>query len=200
MPSSVGQSGLSWALLGRKGATVARRRELSTDPGQVKVRIRRKIAGLDEELERLKPVEEWDWEELQRGYPKRVDGKWGARPRWADLYQVDAEVQRRLKGLTRAKLGEHVGVALDTLVQLMQDDSVDLDGKPATPAATRLKAAEFILDQTIGKATSTVAIEPGEGLQQFLAACMVNDDGEDAHPITLPGEVLSDDEDEIEEI
>lgn len=169
-------------------------RELSTKPRQVKVRMARKIAGLEEEMERLKPIKEWDWEELQKGYPKRADGKWGPRPRWAELYQIDDEVQRRLKSLTRGKLGAQVGAALDTLVELMTDSSVDLDGKPSVPAATRLKAAEFILDQTIGKATANVSVEAGSNLQDFLASCMVNDDGEDAHPVILPGEIEQDEE------
>lgn len=179
---------------------MARRRELSTKPEQVKNRIRRKLGGIQEELERLKPIEEWDWEELQRGYPKNVSGGWGPRPAYADLWQVNDEVQQRLKRLTRAKLGEHVAVALDTIVELMKDDSVDLDGKPTTPAATRLKAAEFVLDQTVGKATTKVEVDTGANLTQFLADCMVNDDGEDAHPVILPGQVVEEDDEEIEEI
>lgn len=148
------------------------------------------------EVEKIKPIEEWDWEELERGYPRGLKGRFGKRPVWADLLVTDDEVQRRLRKLTAAKLRGGSRDAIGVVMNLMMDDSVDLDGKPSTPAAVRLKAAELIIEHTIGKPTQHVDVDAGDNLSNLLASCMVNDDGEDAHPVIIPGELLDEDEEE----
>lgn len=173
-------------------------RELSTNPNQIKNRLRRKMTNIEEEVNRLKPLEEWDWEELQRGYPKGENGHFGKKPAWAEAFRATHEVQRRIRSYTSSQLSSYAGKALNVLVDLMEDDSVDLDGKPTTPASVRQKAAEYVLDQTIGRPTAKVEVEAGEGLKEFLADIMVNDDGEDAHPVIIPGAVVEDND--IEEI
>lgn len=173
-------------------------RELSKDPKQIRGRMRRKLAGIQTELYRLKPLEEWDWQELERGYPRNKSGKFGARPSWAGFQLVDQELQRRLAQVTAANLRGYSRYAVKAIINMIKDDSVDLDGDPVVPAAVRLKAAEFVIEHTIGKPQSNVQIDAGDDFKNFLASVMVNDDGEDAHPITIPGSVYQDEDDEEE--
>ena len=146
----------------------------------------------------LKPVEEWDWEELQRGYPRAPSGNFGRQPVWADIVRHRPELQARYRTLASSKLRGNVAKAVDSMVSLMEENGTDLDGKPLVPAQVRLKAAEYIIDQVIGKATVRVQTDGSSALRELLAACMVNDNGEDAHPVIM-GEILQDDEDEDEE-
>jgi hypothetical protein len=157
------------------------------------------IKQIMQQLEKLKPLDEWDWEELQRGYPRGPSGRFGKQPEWASLVVARLEVQDRLRQMTKSQISVHAGKALKTIVDLMDDDSLDIDGKPVVPPAVRLKAAEYVLDQTVGKATAIHQTNT-DNFQNLLASCMVNDDGEDAHPVTIPGEVLYDEEDEDEAI
>lgn len=174
-------------------------RELSTNPKQIRHRMRRKLADIQDEIYRLKPLEEWDWEELRRGYPRKSDGRFGHKPEWAGFQLVDNEVQRRLAQMTAANLKSYSRHALRTIVELLKDERTDLDGVPITSSAVRLKAAEFIIEHTIGKPQSNVQIDAGEDFKSFLAGIMVNDDGEDAHPITIPGVVVDDEDEEDDE-
>lgn len=170
-------------------------RQVSTNPKTVRARMRRKVAGLQEEIERLKPIEEWDWEELCRGYPRMIDGRFGRRPAWAGFHIIEPEVQRRLTRMTAGNLKRYSRTAVATIVQILRDTSVDLDGNPLVKPETRLKAAMFIIEHTIGKPQTNVQLEAGDDLKDFLARVMVNDDGEDAHPMILPGEVMEDEDD-----
>lgn len=172
-------------------------RELSRKNTKNRLRRRINMDVIKRDVEMIKPVEEWDWEELQRGYPKSESGKFGPMPRWAPLFRSEEEVQRRLKKLTASHLRAHAGEAVRVLVDLMKDDGLDLDGKPTTPASVRLKAAELVLSHTIGLPTKFVEVEAGDALSTMLAACMVNDDGEDAHPAILPGEIIEDDVEDL---
>jgi hypothetical protein len=171
-------------------------REVSTKPHNVRNRMRRKVAGIQEEIERLKPLEEWDWEELCRGYPKRSDGTFGRRPAWAGFHIIEPELQRRLTRMTSANLKRYSRTAVAAVVQILTNDETDIEGEPLVKPETRLKAAQFIIEHTIGKPQANVQLDAGEDLKSFLAAIMVNDDGEDAHPMILPGAVLSDEEDD----
>lgn len=170
-------------------------RQVSTNPKTVRSRMRRKVAGIQEEIERLKPIEQWDWEELCRGYPRMIDGRFGRRPAWAGFHIIEPEVQRRLTRMTAGNLKRYSRTAVATIVQILRDTSVDLDGNPLVKPETRLKAAMFIIEHTIGKPQTNVQLEAGDDLKDFLARVMVNDDGEDAHPMILPGEVVEDEDD-----
>lgn len=170
-------------------------RELSRKNTKRRLQRRINMDVIRRDVEMIKPVEEWDWEELQRGYPKGESGKFGPVPKWASLFRAQDEVQRRLRKLTASHLKAHAGAAVKVLVDLMKDDGTDLDGKPLVPPSVRLKAAELVLDHTIGKPTAHVEIDTSDKLGSILAACMVNDDGEDAHPMILPGEIIEEDED-----
>lgn len=167
-------------------------RELSSKNTRNRLRRRMNMDVIRRDVEMIKPLDDWDWEELQRGYPKSESGRFGPRPIWADLFRADQEVQRRLKKMTAAELKSHVGSAVGVLVELMTNESIGLDGKPEVPASVRMKAAELVLDHTIGKPTASVEIESGDKLGELLASCLVNDDGEDAHPAIIPGQVEED--------
>lgn len=171
-------------------------REVSTNPRNVRSRMRRKVAGIQEEIELLKPLEQWDWEELCRGYPKQSNGKFGRRPAWAGFHIIEPELQRRLTRMTAANMKRYSRTALKAIVNLLNDTSADLDGTPLVKPETRLKAAMFIIEHTIGKPQTNVSLDAGDSLKDLLGKVMINDDGEDAHPITIPGMVLSDDEEE----
>jgi len=168
-------------------------RELSSRNTKNRLRRRMNMDVIRRDVEMIKPLEEWDWEELQRGYPKGENGKFNKRPIWADLFRCDDEVQRRLRNLTAANLKAHASEAVEVLVGLMKEDGTDLDGRPIVPPNVRLKAAELVLDHTIGKPTAHVQFDAGDNLTSLLASCMVNDDGDDAHPVIM-GQVIEDDE------
>lgn len=169
-------------------------RELSSKNTKNRLKRRINMDVIRRDVEMIKPLDEWDWEELQRGYPKGEKGSFGPRPIWADLFRADQEVQRRLRTMTAAELKSHVGSAVGVLVELMTNENITLDGKPEVPASVRMKAAELVLDHTIGKPTAHVEIDGGDKLAELLASCLVNDDGEDAHPAIIPGQVVEEEE------
>lgn len=171
-------------------------REISTNPRNVRNRMRRKVAGIQEEIERLKPLEEWDWEELCRGYPKKSDGTFGRRPAWAGFHVIEPELQKRLTRMTAGHLKRHSRIAVQAIVNMLRDTSFDLEGNPVVKPETRLKAAMFVIEHTIGKPQANVSIEAGDSLTDILAKAMINDDGEDAHPITIPGQVEYEEEED----
>lgn len=142
-----------------------------------------------------KPVDEWDMEELARGRPRSVDGKFtGPRPTWINP-AILREAQDRLRQLTKEELTTYSGDAVRVIAQLMNDDSVDMEtGKPVVSPKTRLDAAKYVLDQVIGKPTNTVEVTGNVQLEHLMGSILVNPDGEQAHPV-LDGEVVDDDED-----
>lgn len=171
-------------------------------PSNAKTRLRRRLdpAKIERDINHIKPIEDWDWEELQKGYPKGPKGKFGPRPRWADVYRVDTEVKRRLRDVSAAELRSFIGPAIRTIVALMEEDGVDLDGKPIVPSSVRLKAAEMVLEHTIGKPVAHLELGTTDTFKDLLASCMVNDDGEDAHPMIVPGVVEEEDDEDWEDL
>lgn len=166
-----------------------RNKAVSDKPAAVKRRLRRtdeRVRDRDFETGLLypKPVSEWDFEELQRGRPRKENGDWyrGKKPKWLDDI-VMAEVRQRLKIMARDELSVYTGSAIQCLIRLMMDEEVDDDGKPRTSASVKLQAATYIMDQVIGKATTPLEISrPGE-VRELMASIMVNADGQEAHPI-----------------
>lgn len=170
-------------------------RQPSTDPKAVRNRMRRKVAGIQQEIELLKPLDQWDWEELCRGYPRMSDGRFGKRPAWAGFHVVEPELQRRLTRMTAGNLKRYSRTALAAIVEILTNNETDIEGNPLVKPEVRLKAAQFIIEHTIGKPQTNVSVEAGDDLKNLLAKVMVNDDGEDAHPITIPGFVEDEEED-----
>lgn len=166
---------------------------MSHKPSAVRGRIKRATKRMEAASEDVgifynKPVDEWDFEELQRGRPRSSNGRFtGMKPNWVTPV-VMAEAQKRLKSLTKQELHMHANTAISVIAQLMTDERCDDNGKPLTTSATKLQAATYVLDQIIGKATTHVEVEGSVELTQMLAAVVVNPDGQDAFPAIVPGE------------
>lgn len=140
----------------------------------------------------VKPVTEWDLEELARGRPRDKDGHFrGRTPTWITP-ALRSEAARRLKVEAMSYLSGHVDDAIKVLVDLMKnspDEKIQMD------------AAKFVIEHVIGKATAKVDIEVGNGVRELLADRVVTRDLEtgalvDAHPvIDLMADEWSDDDD-----
>lgn len=115
---------------------------------------------LQEAIDRglMKPLDQWDLEELARGKPRNKHGTFsGKAPAWITPVVVQ-EIRRRLLETSYAELASHVGVAIKSLVNILTDDSVDADGNPIVSASLKLQAAKYIIDQTMGKAPQTIDV------------------------------------------
>jgi hypothetical protein len=165
---------------------------LSQKPEHIRKRLRRREVPLKRDLEMLantrKPINEWDTEELARGRPRDKDGTFrGVTPKWITPLIMD-EAKRRLKVGALETLSSKVIDAIEVIHKLMMSDERDSDGKPIVDARTRLQAAQFIIEHTIGKARQPVDMNgSADGYRQFLAGAlkMVDTNGQlvDAHPV-----------------
>jgi hypothetical protein len=158
-------------------------------PGQIRNRARRREGKLNVEIDNYmehvakKPIEEWDLEELARGRPRDVNGGWNGRtPTWLTP-AIAREAKRRLMDHTFGTLAGHVDEAIKTIAKLLTDESVDEFGKPIVDARTKLAAAQFVVENVIGKPKAVVEVEATDLVRSFIAGALVMDDGEPAHPI-----------------
>ena len=164
-------------------------RKRSNRPSAVRSRLRRadkkfEDAKADVELYYEKPIEDWDFEELQRGTPRAADGKfYGKRPKWLTPVLM-AEAQARLRTMSAQQLGMYAGNAIDVMVELMNTSRVPV---------VRFNAAKYILDQIIGLPTQRVETKAQIEFESLLADVMVNPDG------SVDGTVIDLDETEWEE-
>ena len=176
----------------------------STNPHQMRVRLRKKQGRLKEDVDLYmihgygKPIDEWDLEELAMGKPRNKAGNFSGRPpSWLNM-SIQNEARRRLLKHAFGTLAAHADTAIQVIYNLMTSEEVDEFGKPIVDARTRLAAAQYVLDHIIGKPKAHVEIEGTEITRQALAAALVLDDGKDAHPV-IDGqfqEVEEDDDDE----
>jgi hypothetical protein len=153
---------------------------LSDKPENVRARLRRKDRKIKrtegdmladvEMLPRYKNVAEWDFEELARGKPRCSDGTFkGPSPSWITPL-IRKEAERRLVDLARQELAAHVADAIEVMVNLMHDDSVDEEtGKPYVSASVKLDASKFIIEQIMGKARQRVDVGADTSVSEFLA-------------------------------
>lgn len=153
--------------------------ELSTDPKNVRARLRRKNRKVryteDQMAEEAalvykKPVTEWDMEELARGRPRNAAGDFrGGMPAWITPL-VRREAERRLVDMAKAELATHVSSAIKVIYDLMTNDETDFEtGRPIVSPQTKLAAAQFIIEQIMGKSKQRVDIEAGQTVTEFLA-------------------------------
>lgn len=161
---------------------------LSKNPKQQRIRLRRAAkraqrtgdrGPLDEELQMygIKPVEEWDVEELAHGRPRHpTNGFKGRKPTWITA-DVTREAKRRLHGQVFGALGAHAEAAVRTIYNLMVSEEIDEKGKPIVDARTKLAASTFILEHVLGKPTTIVEIDATDSARQMFAAAIVLDDG-----------------------
>lgn len=171
------------------------KKPLSEKPGATRARIRRSNANLNRDAEILykKPIEEWDYEELARGRPRNKAGDFkGPSPKWITPL-ILKQAQDRLRMLTRQEMSVFAGDAVRVMRDLMTSEETDYDGKPLVSPSVRLQAATYVLDQTVGKATTPVEVTGNVIVESLMAKILVNEDGTPAHPV-IDAEVVEDEE------
>lgn len=161
-------------------------RPLSSDgklltPKQMRARARRRMKKArpelltEEEFNALyKPVEEWDLEELARGRPRSPDGTFrGPKPKWisAAVHEQSLELFRKT---IRSEMSAKTVTALDVFDYLLNNENVDMKGRPIVPPSVKLQAAQFLLEHVVGKPTQRVEADISVKLQGLLAAAIVN--------------------------
>lgn len=153
-------------------------RVYSNKPSAIRSRMRtteKRINRHEEDIALLfpdrKPIEEWDFEELQAGRPRDPEtGKISRRtkrPKWISPAML-AEAQKRLRTMTATELGTYTGSAIEVMVDLMQSSRVD---------KVRYDAARYVLDQVMGMPTQRTEITADVSVSTFLADVMENPDG-----------------------
>lgn len=173
------------------------RRELSPKPSQIRRRLRRQGEASDRDYEMLvevggiKPIEDWDLEELSRGRPRDKKGGWrgGAVRGWLTA-RLRKEIAKRLRDRTLEAMAEHVPDAVAVIAKLMKADVDD---------TTRLRAATLVIEHAVGKPQAHLQIDAQIELKDFLATALVLDDGSDAHPV-VDGQFYETDDDEDDDL
>lgn len=160
----------------------------SNKPMAIHRRIKKNTAKLDDEFRMLyghKPIETWDLEELQRGRPRNSRGNFsGGQAVWIPPI-IQTEISRRLKELTAVSIQKNVGLAIDTIVELMRESRVDV---------VRLQASQYVINQVMGMPTIRQEIQGEVNVQAFLAEVMRNPNGEE-HRV-IEGTIVDRGEDE----
>ena len=178
---------------------------LSTDPGQIRRRLRRgknreeDIALYAEHSHYFKPVHEWDMEELAHGRPRGKTGTFqGRAPGWltADIVR---EARKRLVDHTSGLLGKHVEFAVRTMIKLIRSEEVDEKGRPIVDAKTKLQACMFIIEHVKGKPQQFMELDASDNVRRMIASAIVLDDGapQDEHVI-IEGTTIEEEEDDAD--
>lgn len=149
-------------------------------PKQIRRRAKRRLEKnprmpLHEAYEgTMKPISEWDFEELARGRPKNERGTFeGGTPKWVSR-QVTEEAMERFKVLIREEMNSHTIVGLNTLVRVLDDERVDNKGKPFVSANVKVDIAKFLLEHVVGKPVQPTQSEVSVKLQAILGTVMVS--------------------------
>lgn len=149
-------------------------------PKQIRRRAQRKLKNnprmsLDEAYEgTLKPLAEWDMEELARGRPRNERGTFeGAAPAFVSR-QITEEALERFKVVIREEMNAQTMTGLKTLARVLDDDRVDHRGKPFVSANVKVDVAKFFLEHVVGKAVQPTQSEISVKLQGILGAVLVS--------------------------
>lgn len=139
-----------------------------------RAKLRRQAKHRDVALsELMKPVEEWDDEELARGRPKASDGSFrGSTPQWVSR-QIHEEAVKVFTERAQGSLRGLVPMALETIEYIIQNKDTDEDGKPLVPMSTKLDAAKWAVEHLVGKPTQRVQADISVRLQAVLAHALV---------------------------
>ena len=146
---------------------------------QVRRRAERKLArGLhltDEELELLfKPLGEWDLEELKRGRPRGINGKFsGPVPQGFLRGEMKEKIREELTRRVRGNLDSLTIDATMAIGDILRNEDTDGRGRPVVPAGVKMRAAEFLVDHMLGKATQRVETDVSAKLMAVLGDVMV---------------------------
>lgn len=152
-------------------------RQPSNRPTAVRKRLNKAKNEIDYQVEQVKkdldllyekPIDEWDFEELQFGAPRLPSGKFPKnKPKWLTPVMM-VEAQRRLEQCTAEELSAYAGRAIDVMVDLMEHSRVDI---------VRYNASKYVLDQVMGVPTQRVKIEANVEFHAMLADVVQNHDG-----------------------
>lgn len=180
---------------------------LSQKPSQIRNRLRRaakraKKTGDDTDLRyeleryaevgRIRPVEEWDLEELAHGRPRGPSGKFaGPIPSWITP-DVTREAKKRLYNHAFGELGSNVDLAIKTIINLINSTDTDEKGKPIVDARTKLDAAKWIVEHVIGKPDRIITIDATDQARQMIASAIILDSGREDSHLAIEGEVVED--------
>lgn len=175
--------------------------KLSTNPKQIRTRMRRRGVKMDEDIRLYmehayhKPIEEWDLEELARGRVRDKNGEFrGRAPSWVTP-EIMKEAKRRLLLETYGKLAGHIDQAVLTMGNLLVSEDTDDNGKPLVDARTKFAAAAFIIEHTIGKPKAVIEHTADENVRGAIAAAIILDDGmPQDEPLVIEGEVVEEEE------
>lgn len=184
-----------------------RRKKPSNSPEQIKIRLRRGTAHLDEDMEmlhkvtgRYKPLDEWDLEELARGMPRNKLGTFsGAAPSWITP-AVAKEAKRRLTGHAFGSLAKNLDWAVKVLENLLKSKAVDDNGRPIVDAKTKLAAATFVIEHIIGKSPAHLSVGVDDQVSRGpLVSTFVLPNGSPKHEVIEGTYIVDDDDDDEEE-
>lgn len=143
-------------------------------------RAKRKLARgdrlSDEEFNKIcKPVEEWDIEELARGYPKKKDGKFpGVPPNLMLRTEMSERVEALFKQHVRLGMRGSTVSALKVIQDILDNTDTDNRGKALVSASAKLDAAKFLVEHLLGKPTQRVEEDISVKLSGLLAGVMVS--------------------------
>lgn len=166
-----------------------------------RAKARRHGREVDKVMKALyKPVTEWDDEELARGRPRAKNGTFvGAAPGWVTR-RILEEAERRHKEMLKGSLNATTPAAIAVIHMILTNDDMvmDEDGnpiRPMVPASTKLDAAKFLIEMSLGKPKQTVGGDITLKLERLLAPAMINPSSEDEDDI-VELEAIEDEEDE----
>ena len=149
-------------------------------PKQIRRRAQRKLKNnprmsLDEAYEgTLKPLAEWDMEELARGRPRNERGTFeGAAPAFVSR-QITEEALERFKVVIREEMNAQTMTGLKTLALVLEDERVDARGRPFVSANVKVDVAKFFIEHVVGKAVQPTQSEISVKLQGILGAVLVS--------------------------
>lgn len=170
-----GRCGMAKTRVMAKGMSEAEVKAEKKRQKQLRARARRAHGTERETIQglRVKPVGQWDIEELARGRLRDKNGNFsGAKPQWIDAGVHEAamaEFKRRASADARSL----VPLALDRIKELMTDQEVDERGRPVVPRGVQADLAKWAIEQLLGKPTQKQELEIGARLQAVLANSMV---------------------------
>lgn len=122
----------------------------------------------------MKPLDDWDSEELARGRPRNAAGTFGGRPSQYITRELHERAMEKFKVLVRDEMNVHSITALKTIQMVLESEEVDFKGKPIVGAAQKLDAAKFLLEHIVGKPTQPTTTDISVKLQGILGTVMVN--------------------------
>lgn len=135
-----------------------------------------------------KPIHEWDVEELARGRPRDAKGRFrGEPPPWLSP-SIQIEAKRRLMADTFGDLVGMLEPAMKTILNLIESEEVDERGKPIVDSRTKLAAAQFIIENVLGKPKALIELSGEDTVKAAIASAIVMDDGESQDHFVLEGE------------